>query len=119
MPRPAAKPASPPRYIHKLVMHDGAPRPSVDVEEIDLRARISELERLLAVAPATERRRREQARLLVPADEDQVNRSVERELTKLEKRAIVRERRRQILTCFVLVAALIGLLNLLAHLLRV
>lgn len=119
MPRPAAKPASPPRYIHKLVMHDGAPRPSVDVEEIDLRERIRELERLLVAAPATERRRREEARYLVPADDDLASRSVERKLTKLEKRALVRERRRHILTCLVLVAALIGLLNLLAHLLRV
>jgi hypothetical protein len=116
MPRPAAKPA-PPRYIHKLVMHQGAPHPSVDVEEIDLRERIAELEQLVAAAPGLERRRRESARFLVPPDEDLAPRG-QRRLTKLEKRARARERRRHILTSIVLVAALIGLLNLLAHLLR-
>ncbi len=118
MSRRAAKPA-PARYIHKLVMHEGAPRPSVDVEELDLRSRIAELEKLLATAPVAERRRREEARVLVPAENDHADRAAERPLSKLEKRTIIRERRRHIFTSFVLVAALIGLLNLLAHLLRV
>lgn len=117
MPRPAAKPA-PARYVHKLVMHGGTPHPSVDIEELDLRDRIAELEKLVTTAPAAERRRRESARFLVPADDDVPPRAGQRRLTKLEKRARARERRRHILTSLALVAALIGLLNLLAHLLR-
>lgn len=117
MPRHAAKPA-PARFIHKLVMHGGTPHPSVDVEEMDLRDRIAELEDLMAKAPALERRRRESARHVVPPDDDLQPRASARRLTKLEKRALARERRRHILTSLVLVAALIGLLNLLAHLLR-
>ena len=116
MPRPAAKPA-PPRYVHRLVMNQGAPHPSVDVEEFDLRARIAELESQLASAPTRERKRRESARFLVPPDDDFAPRG-ERQLTKLEKRAIARDRRRHIVTSVFLVAALIGLLNLLSHLLR-
>jgi len=116
MPRPAAK-SAPTRFVHKLVMNDGAPHQRVDVEEIDLRERIAELEKLVASAPAAERRRRESARFMVPPDDDLAPRG-ERRLTKLEKRALARERRRHMLTSLVLVAALIGLLNLLAHLLR-
>jgi hypothetical protein len=118
MSRPATSRPSPARYVHKLVMHGASPHPSVDVEEIDLRDRIAELEQLVATAPALERRRRESARHLVPADEELQPRARERRLTKLEKRALARERRRHILTSVLLVAALIGLLNLLAHLLR-
>lgn len=98
-------------------MHGAAPHPSVDVEELDLRDRIAELEALVATAPGLERRRRESARHLVPAAEE-LQAPGERHLTKLEKRARARERRRHILTSLILVAALIGLLNLLAHLLR-
>jgi hypothetical protein len=116
MPRPAAK-SAPPRYVHRLVMHEGAPHQSVDVEEMDLRERIAELESLLVSAPIREKRRRESARFVIPPEEDDAAPS-ERALTKLEKRTIVRERRRHILTSLILVAALIGLLNLLAHLLR-
>lgn len=115
MPRPAAKPAHP-RFVHRLVMHQGAPHQSVDIEEIDLRARIAELESQLASAPSRERKRRESVRFLVPPD-DEFSPRGERQLTKLEKRAIARDRRRHILTSILLVAALIGLLNLLAHLL--
>jgi len=117
MARPTTKRA-PARYVHKLVMDQGKPRQSVDVEVIDLRERIAQLERVVATAPAHERRRRESARHLVPADDATAPASGERELTRLEKRARSRERRRHILTSMVLVAALIGLLNLLAHLLQ-
>jgi uncharacterized membrane protein len=54
----------------------------------------------------------------VPADEGAGRQRPQRRLTKLQKRAVARERRRHILTSVVLVAALIGLLNLLAHLLQ-
>jgi hypothetical protein len=116
MPRPTAK-NSPPRYVHKLVMDRGAPHPTVDVEEVDLRERLAELEELVAAAPALERRRREAARFVVPPDEDRVPRG-QRRLTKSEQQALVRERRRHILVSLGLVAALIGLVNLLVHLLR-
>jgi len=98
-------------------MHQGAPHPSVDIEEIDLRTRIAELESQLASAPGRERKRRESARFLVPPDDDFASRG-ERQLTKLEKRTLARDRRRHILTSTLLVTALIGLLNLLAHLLK-
>ena len=106
------------RFVHNLVMHGRSTQPSVDVDEIDLRSRIAELENRVATAPALERRRRESARHVVPADEGAGRQRPQRRLTKLQKRAVARERRRHILTSVVLVAALIGLLNLLAHLLQ-
>lgn len=121
MARPASSASKKPqRYVHKLQMHSGAPRQSVDMEEMDLRERIAQLEEQLAAAPYLERKRRETARQLVPADEDIAARhsGQARSLTRLEKRAQARERRRHILISFALVAMLIGLLNWLAHLLR-
>ena len=118
-----SKPSSaPPRYVHRLQMHGGAPQPSVDVQEIDLRDRIAELEEMVAAAPYLARKHRESARHLVPPDEDFAERTLsatERRFTKLEKRAQSRERHRHIVVSLALVIMLIGLLNWLAHLLRI
>jgi hypothetical protein len=112
----------PARYVHTLHLEAGPPRSTTDPEELDLRDRIAELEEQLRTAPEHEGRRRAAMRDLVPPTDRRIvwrRTGNAARLTKQEQQLVARERRAHVLVSLVLVTMLIGLLNWLAHLLRV
>jgi hypothetical protein len=113
---------NPLRHVLRLEM--AAPRELLSHEATDLRSRIEEIERMLRDAPEQELRRRGERRVTIPPPE--AGRPLRRlrgganarRLTKLEQRALARERWRQVMLSAVLVALLVGLVNWLARILQ-
>jgi hypothetical protein len=110
--------------LHKLYLQTMAPLDVLSAQERGLHSRIQEIERELREAPEREQRRRSEKRITIPPLESRANpRSHSktgnvRRLTKLELRALARERWRHAILSTTLVLLFVGLLTWLARILQ-